>query len=295
MHNHFFSKNTTGSFERSFGRGFIENFKKTAPDRYKAVEALPDPIKRGELMIKNMKAHGVDQVLPMAFAFDVDGAFQVHHAFPKSFPGVIPFLNPELHTDPGVLAEWKKRGAVGVKLYPGTWKNTQVSDSSLGQYFKAIREHELVLVFHFGVVKGASDDNWPISPMELRPWFANGALSDLPLVVAHFGAGYLREVLLMAYANKNLYVDTSGSNDWITWSPFKDLTQVFEKTISALGASRILFGTDSNIEMIRDDVVVRQLGILQDLIAKKVITEKDRNLILENNTRELFKLQPVGL
>lgn len=291
-HHHFFSKKTVESFKKMFGSEMEENFKKFPPKRYKILTELPEPVVRAEQLINDMKENGIDMILPMAFRFDEAGSFEIHKKFPKSFPGVIPFLDPDIHKDPEIMEDWVKNGAVSVKLYPGQWQKFTLSSPELFPYFKKMVELKLNPIIHVGVMKGGNSPNsWPSNPMELRPWLVNKELRDLKFVIAHFGAGYLREVFMIAYSHgKRIFIDTSGSNDWIDWSPWISLTQVFEKSIKALSSSNILFGTDSNVEMLRSDVILRQKGILQDLITRKVITLENKENILSKNTKELFNI-----
>ena len=290
MHHHFFSKNTIKAFEKMLGPKVIEEFKKQIDysQRISQFQNLKSPVEQAQILRKDMKRKGIDQVLLMAFTYDAESAFEAHQSYPESFPGVIPFLNPEIDRDSNILLEWKEKGAVGVKFYPGMWNKMRFSDDSLFPYLKKIEELDLVPLIHFGVMKGATQRNWPINPLELKPWLQRTDL-NLNFVIAHFGAGYLREILLMAYSyGKKIYVDTSGSNDWIFWSPWQDLTYVFEKTIKALGSDHVLFGTDSGLNLLRKDVIDRQLGILTDLMAKKIITLEDKAKILGLNAKELF-------
>jgi hypothetical protein len=66
-------------------------------------------------------------------------------------------------------------------------------------------------------------------------------------VIPHFGAGYLREALMVADLCPNIYFDTSSSNRWIRCEPSAiDLAGVFRKTLDVVGPKRLLFGTDSS-------------------------------------------------
>lgn len=66
-------------------------------------------------------------------------------------------------------------------------------------------------------------------------------------IVPHFGAGYLREALMLAGHCRNVYLDTSSSNDWIRYADATlDLELVFRKAIDVAGPERLLFGTDSS-------------------------------------------------
>src|SRR5690606_18051045 len=69
---------------------------------------------------------------------------------------------------------------------------------------------------------------------------------DLPIVVPHFGAGLLREMLMVLDTCPNVHVDTSSSNAWIKYNPGLSLAHVFAQTIAVAGPDRMLFGTDSS-------------------------------------------------
>jgi len=66
-------------------------------------------------------------------------------------------------------------------------------------------------------------------------------------VIPHFGAGYLREALMVAQMCPNVYLDTSSSNGWMrTQGEDLTLAKVFAKALSVVGPERLLFGTDSS-------------------------------------------------
>ena len=44
----------------------------------------------------------------------------------------------------------------------------------------------------------------------------------------------------------NIHLDTSSSNSWIRYTPGLTLDAAFKATLSVVGASRLLFGTDSS-------------------------------------------------
>ncbi len=64
-------------------------------------------------------------------------------------------------------------------------------------------------------------------------------------IVPHFGAGYLREALMLADLCPNVYLDTSSSNSWMRYEGL-DLQTVFRRALDVAGAGRLLFGTDSS-------------------------------------------------
>jgi predicted TIM-barrel fold metal-dependent hydrolase len=65
-------------------------------------------------------------------------------------------------------------------------------------------------------------------------------------VIPHFGAGMLREALMLADCCSNVYLDTSSSNSWIKYTPGLTLEHVFKTALDVVGPERLLFGTDSS-------------------------------------------------
>ncbi|MHA1976567.1 MAG: amidohydrolase family protein [Candidatus Hodarchaeales archaeon] len=286
-HHHFFTKDSVKAFNQMIPP---ETYKDNS-EFQQFLKELPTTDERIKLTVTEMEKSNVDQILLMSFSGDFDTIYQAHLRFPEKFPALIPFVDPRYDT-PEIMEDYKKKGAVSIKFYPGSWGNDfNFNDPRMFPYLTKCLELDLIPMVHFGVMKGGpvNLNAWPANPLELRPWLQNPKLIDQKYIIAHFGAGYLREVFLMAYSHqKRLYVDTSGSNDWIIWSPFPNLSQVFEKSIHALTPQHILFGTDSGRLTMRHDVALRQKGILEDLVTRRIITDEDRWDILGNNVRRLL-------
>jgi uncharacterized protein len=66
------------------------------------------------------------------------------------------------------------------------------------------------------------------------------------IVIPHFGAGMLREALMLADCCPNVHLDTSSSNSWIKYTPGLTLEQVFKTALDVVGPERVIFGTDSS-------------------------------------------------
>jgi len=82
------------------------------------------------------------------------------------------------------------------------------------------------------------------NPLDLQA--IASAHPSLSIIVPHFGAGLLREALMIADACPNIYLDTSSSNGWVKYQPGLTLQQVFHQALTVAGADRLLFGTDSS-------------------------------------------------
>jgi predicted TIM-barrel fold metal-dependent hydrolase len=68
----------------------------------------------------------------------------------------------------------------------------------------------------------------------------------VPIIVPHFGAGMLREALMLADCCPNVHLDTSSSNSWIKFTPGLTLEHVFRTALTVVGPDRLIFGTDSS-------------------------------------------------
>jgi predicted TIM-barrel fold metal-dependent hydrolase len=81
------------------------------------------------------------------------------------------------------------------------------------------------------------------NPLDLHPIATR--FPRIRFIVPHFGAGLLRETLMLADLCSNVYLDTSSTNRWMLYESL-DLRTVFRRTIDLLGHERLLFGTDSS-------------------------------------------------
>src|ERR1700733_1704323 len=115
------------------------------------------------------------------------------------------------------------------------------------------RPHALAFV-HCGVLSvGVRKALGLPSPFDMR--FSNPIdlhavalrFPKLRFVVPHFGAGYLREALMLCDLCPNVYLDTSSSNSWMRYEEAHlDLRNVFRRALDVVGPERLLFGTDSS-------------------------------------------------
>lgn len=102
------------------------------------------------------------------------------------------------------------------------------------------------VLVHFGPLRYQGIVSHPnISPLVLQD--VARAFPGIPFIVPHFGCGYPRELLHLAWVCGNVHVDTSGSNEWMRWMPYPlTLEGLFRSFRETVGAGRILFGTDSS-------------------------------------------------
>lgn len=96
---------------------------------------------------------------------------------------------------------------------------------------------------------------------------------SVPIIIPHFGAGLLREALMVADLCPNILFDTSSSNGWIKYEPGLTLEAVFRQTLAVLGPDRLLFGSDSSFfpRGWVKDVYDRQVAALDALGVSDVV------------------------
>ncbi len=184
---------------------------------------------------------------------DEDSVAQAVAAHPNRFVGFF-MANPLSGDAPGRVEEaLRKKGLSGVCLFP-PMHGYRIDDPSARQIFEIAAANPGAVVFvHCGVLKvGVRNKLGLPSNFDVR----NGnpldliavALDhpDLPILIPHFGAGFLREALMAVDLCPNILLDTSSSNGWIRYYPSLTLDQVFERAFRVAGAARILFGSDSS-------------------------------------------------
>ena len=108
-------------------------------------------------------------------------------------------------------------------------------------------ERHLPVLIHFGWLgRGGGVVHHPrINPLSLFEVARD--FPEIPFIIPHFGVNHWADVLALAWSLPNIYVDTSGSNQWMRWMPYPlTLEDLFRKAHENLGPDRILFGTDSS-------------------------------------------------
>jgi len=137
-------------------------------------------------------------------------------------------------------------GLGGYKLL-GPRTDYAFEDPRLRPVWEFCAERRLPVLIHFGFLgRGGGVVQHPrMSPLSLFEVARN--FPEIPFVIPHFGAGYWQELLALCWSLPNIYVDTSGSNQWIRWMPYPlTLDDLFAKAYQTIGPERILFGSDSS-------------------------------------------------
>lgn len=296
-HLHMVAAPLMAEWEALTGRDAAEVRKKMEEGRRRRAGAAPGEIElldvdAGEmatLWVERLAAQGIDQGVFMSFA----PRSAYFRAFATARPDRLFACCTMDPRDPGAADLVRgeiEAGYVGVKLFPVN-QGYAVSDDRARPFFEAVASQGVPVCIHYGVSVDSGADLRFADPTDLSPIARD--FPDTPFVIAHFGAGYLREVLALSYQCPNVYVDTSGTNNWLKVVPYcQTLKQVFEICLDALGPARMLFGTDSGAVPAgyRDWIKAEQIQIIESL----GLAEEDRRAIMSGNARRVYRLPLVG-
>ncbi len=194
-------------------------------------------------------------------------------------------VDPTAPEAAAVVRRFRGGGLRGLKLYPPT-QRFSASDRAVYPVYEAAAEQGLPVLFHFGITVAPIYDLRYADPLHL-----SAAARDFPEItfgIAHCGAGFLREALFLAYHTENIWVDTSGTNNWRDFTPgAPGLDEVFRDLLRTYGPQRIMFGTDSSLPREYREGILREQ---QEVFARLEVTEENRAAIFGGNARRLFRL-----
>ncbi len=206
----------------------------------------------------------------------------------KDYPDrFIPYLmiNPmeegayELMVD--AFSKWNIRG---IKLYPPL-HYYHAYDKRLTPFYEFCADNQLLITYHMGISIGQSADLRFMNPSDVSPIARD--YQKIKFLFAHFATGYLRELLFLMYHLDNVYAESSSSNKWMEYLPYKiTLKEVFEKIISLKGTGKIIFGTDSTMfpRGWRTAIYQRQLNVCNEL----ELSQEDIDKIFYKNLKTLL-------
>jgi hypothetical protein len=213
--------------------------------------------------------------------------------FPRRFLGYRN-INPSDEDAVKKLEQAARSGFYGIKLYPSSWRGIKVYDEEVYPIYEACMKHGLLVFLHFGITIGGQADLRNGNPIDIQ--VPSRDFPDLKFIIAHFGAGWFREVLLMQYQADNVYMDSSGSNSWMKYMPYDlDLKQIFKKAVITGGSNKVLFGTDSTFfpRGWRISILEAQYNACKELESDGIIEKEDIERIFYNNIKELTGFKPA--
>jgi uncharacterized protein len=191
-----------------------------------------------------------------------------------------------------LLEQGRLRGAV---LFPALHRY-RLDGHEAAAVFEVLEAHDAPAVVHCGLLRMPLRERFGLAreldftcadPLALVR--AADRYPGLPFVVPHFGAGLLRETLLLGAQCGNVHVDTSSSHAWLATQPGRlTLADVFERALGVFGPERILFGTDSSVfpRGWRRDLLLAQ----REALGACGVREEDRARIFGMNAARLLRL-----
>jgi predicted TIM-barrel fold metal-dependent hydrolase len=182
----------------------------------------------------------------------------------------------------------------GVCLFPAM-HGFRLDSDSVDDVFRGAAAHGAVVFVHCGMLTiGVRKKLGLASRFDLRLGdplaVARVALAypQVPVVIPHFGSGFLREALMAADQCPTIHLDTSSSNGWIKFHPGLTLESVFKSALSVAGPRRLLFGTDSSFfpRGWQRPIYEEQSRVLASL----GVSAADRDAIMGGNFDRIFGL-----
>ncbi|MGH2349181.1 MAG: amidohydrolase family protein [bacterium] len=236
-----------------------------------------------KMWLEGFDAAGVRAGVFIGMGDAYDDLAEFVKARPDRFRGVGSIPDPTHPDAARTVRRFPSLGISAVKLYAPAYR-VHLNDRVVYPIYEAAAEGNLPIIIHFGITVGTFNDLMFANPLALS---APGRdFPEVTFIIAHFGAGFLREAMFLAYHTENICVDTSGTNNWRLFTPGEpSLEQVFRDALRTFGAGRILFGTDSTFfSGYRKMIVDEQVGVLDRLD----LSNEDRGLILAGNARRIF-------
>jgi predicted TIM-barrel fold metal-dependent hydrolase len=246
-HVHFFSPGFFAGLGAN--RGAITALGWEFPD---STEALSDR------WIAELDKHGVGKAALMAsLPGDADSVAKAVALNPDRFVGLF-MLDPTREDAVGYAQRALDEGLRTICLFPAMHRYA-LHDDRVARVFDLAASRrggtvDGVSVFvHCGILSvGIRKKLGLPSPFEMRfgnPLDLHGVAlryPNVPIIIPHFGAGMLREALMLADSCPNVHLDTSSSNSWIKYTPGLTLEQVFKSALDVVGPDRLIFGSDSS-------------------------------------------------
>lgn len=248
--------------------------------------------------IAELDAHGVDRAALIAsLPGDADSVAKAVALNPSRFVGFF-MLDPTREDAIDYAARALDEGLRAICLFPAMHRY-HLYDERVARVFELAAARrggtvDRVSVFvHCGVLSvGIREKLGLPSPFDIRfgnPVDLHGiALKypKVPIIIPHFGAGMLREALMLADGAPNVHLDTSSSNSWIKYTPGLTLEQVFKTALDVVGPDRLIFGTDSSFfpRGWNRDVLQRQQVALDAIGASAAVQQK----VLGENFARIF-------
>ncbi len=289
-HAHYFTANTMKNWLKR-GRTVTSFTSRTATRTDMTSIELPDETwDTGQKWVDELDKYGIETMGVMVGIEAYDEFLETMNRFPGRFIGYAN-INPKEEDAAAKVKRAAKDGFKGIKLYPSSWTGLKVYDEPCYPVYDACLANDMLVFLHFGITIGGQADLRNGNPIDIQ--VPSKDYPDLNFIIAHFGAGWFRELLLMQYQADNVYGDSSGSNSWMKYLPYDiDLKQIFRKIITTGGSHKVLFGTDSTFfpRGWRINILEAQVQACNELKSDGIINDDDIYKMFYGNIKEMARL-----
>ena len=288
-HSHFFTVNTLKAWSlRGRTREGFENRTRTRTDMT-SIELPDETWDVGKKWVDEMNKYCITAIGFMVGKEAYEEFIEVKDRFPGRFLGYAN-INPADPDSVELVRKAAKDKLQGIKFYPSSWRDFHAYDEVCYPIYEEALRYKLPIFLHFGITIGGQADLRHGNPLDIQVPARD--FPDLNFIIAHFGSGFFRELLLLQYQADNIYMDSSGSNSWMKYLPYDlNIQKIFEKAISAGGANKVIFGTDSTFfpRGFRINILKQQYEAVQSLAKKPspLVNENDIDAIFRGNILKL--------
>ena len=192
----------------------------------------------------------------------------------KAYTGsrIISFMgaHPDMENPEEKLLLIKERGFLGIKIHPD-YQSTFFDDERYVRILRAAKELDLITVTHAGV-----DGAYLSEPVKCTPDRVLRLLDKIggyeKLVLAHYGANFLFDEVLLKLGGLPVYFDTAYMLHCIDG-------ELFLRILEKHGSERILFATDSPWRDIAEEVKMIKRYHLDSAAENNIFSENARKLL----------------
>ncbi len=246
----------------------------------------------GQMWIDELDRYGITAIGMMIGPETWDEFNEARRRWPGRFLGYAN-VNPALDDAVETVRRAARDNFQGIKLYPSSW-SFHAYDERLYPIYEEALKHNLLVILHFGITIGTQANLRFGNPLDIqRPAHD---FPDLNFMIAHFGAGFFREVLMLMYQTENVVMDSSGSNSWMNYLPYDlTITKIFEKALKAGGPERVVFGTDSSFfpRGFRINILEEQYRAVSSICPQLCLENDAIDRIFRTNILRLTGFEPA--
>jgi len=273
-------------FDNSSVRDYGEIWRK-AFNFSKPEPALSDR-EMADLYKADLDAKGVEQMVFVSGGGN-ERLAKIVGMYPDRFIGFAHHHPDSPHADQRLEEAFRDLGMKGYKLLAPEIE-TPLDDKKYYPLWEVCEAYNLPVLPHFGLLgaAGGKATATNISPLMLSKIALD--FPNLNFIVPHFGCTHMGDLLQLCWTRPNVYVDTSGSNQWIRWMPYRlTLEDVMRKFLETVGPSRILFATDSS--WFPRGFALAYLEEQHRIMRFLNVDDKQMELILGKNAKTLMGIQ----